>query len=139
MAASIFPDKQLVPTDDDLARELGGSKILFDRLADFIRQEFPPVTTEWKHYGQKSGWVLKLFSGTRNLFFVVPCSGYFKLAFTFGDRAVERILADQFPETLKSELVNARKYAEGRTIQLETKTGEDAEIAKKLVRIKALN
>ena len=139
MAASIFPDKQVVPTDDDLARELGGSKILFDRLADFIRQEFPPVTTEWKHYGQKSGWILKLFSGARNLFFVVPCSGYFKLAFTFGDRAVERILADQFPEPLKNELASARKYAEGRTIQLEIETTEDAEIARKLARIKVLS
>jgi hypothetical protein len=139
MAASIFPDKQAVPTDDDLARELGGSKILFDRLADFIRQEFPPVTTEWKHYGQNAGWVLKMYSGSRNLFFVVPCSGYFKLAFTFGDRAVERIFLDQFPESLKSELANTRKYAEGRTIQLEIKTGEEAEIAKKLARIKVLN
>lgn len=139
MAASIFPDKQMTPTDDDLAHELGGSKVLFDQLADFIRQEFPPMTTEWKHYGQKSGWLLKLFSGTRNLFFVVPCSGYFKLAFTFGDRAVERILAEQFPEPLKSELANARKYAEGRTILLEIKTGEELEIAKKLARIKVLN
>jgi hypothetical protein len=139
MSASILADKKTVPDEAALAHKLGNASIFLDQIIGHITREFPPLTTEWKHYGQKSGWVMKFYSGKRNLLFLVPCEDYFRLAFTFGEKAVEQILSGPFPDTIKTELSDATKYAEGRTIQIEIRTGSDLETAVKLIRIKAEN
>ncbi len=72
MSDGVFADMQMVPDGAVFAKELGSSKVIFYRLANYISQKFSPMTAELKHYGQKDGWVLKMYSGSRNLFFVIP-------------------------------------------------------------------
>jgi hypothetical protein len=62
-----------------------------------------------------------MFNKKRNVLFVVPCSGYFKIAFTFGDKEVYEVIRNELPDFIKQELFAAKKYSEGWTIQLEIK------------------
>lgn len=139
MSTSIFSDKKVIPDEAALASGLGEAKEYLDRICKFIEEETGQLTPEWKHYGQKSGWVLKLLSKKRNLLFVGPDNGYFRLAFVFGERAVEAVLKSQLPETIKNELMNARKYAEGRGIRFEIRDESELENIKELIRIKLEN
>ncbi len=85
--------------------------------------ESGPFTPEWKYYGQKYGWSLKLFEKKRNLCFIRPQEGAFVVAFVFGDRAYDEVLAGPSSEAIKDELRGSKKYPEGRMVRV-TVTGE---------------
>lgn len=139
MSSIDFNNKQVMPDEAALAAEIGETKEVLDRICRFIETETGQLAREWKHYGQKSGWTLKLLSKKRNLLFVGPEDGYFVIAFVFGDRAVEAVVKSQLPETIKNDLQNARKYAEGRGIRFEIRDGREFESVLQLIRIKLEN
>jgi hypothetical protein len=101
--------------------------------------EYGGLIEEWKYYGLKSGWILKSLNKKRNLFFLIPCQKYFRIAFVFGDRAVAAIENSGLPATMIEEIKTAKKYAEGRGLRLEVRKRGDVEHVKKLVAIKVMN
>ena len=134
-----FSNKLIIPDEEMLASEIGETKKYFDQICRFIEEETGNLTPEWKHYGQKAGWALKLISKKRNLMFVGPEEGFFRIAFVFGDRAVEAIMKSSLPEAIKDELMNARKYAEGRGIRFEIRNESEMVSILQLIRIKIQN
>lgn len=136
MSASIFSDKTQVPDEVMLSAALGKTKTYLDKICDFIETETGHLTREWKHYGQKSGWLLKLLSKKRNMMFVIPENGCFTVGFVFGDRAVNAVMNSNLNEPIKNDLQNARKYAEGRGISLVIKDSSEMETILRLIRIK---
>ncbi len=139
MSVSVFDSKMVVPDNKMLVYELGESIQYLNLIQSEIQNKFGDLTPEWKHYGAKSGWILKLFSKKRNVLFVIPLQGFFKVAFTFGDKAANNILEGNFPDSKKEELVAAKKFAEGRTIQLEVKTAGQCEYILEIIHIKMKN
>ena len=136
MSASLYNDKTIVPDETMLDQDLKEGKAHLDSIMDFIKSSYGDVQPEWKHYGKKSGWILKLFNKKRNVLFVVPCEGYFRVAFTFGDKAIDKVYTTELPEVIKTQLAAAKKYAEGRTIQIDVRTDEDCQNINELIRIK---
>ena len=136
MTASIFDNKLVEPDDNMLTHELGKSKEYLDSICEFIDNEYGDLKPEWKFYSKKSGWILKLFNKKRNVLFIVPNSGYFRTAFTFGDKASNSIMASSLPNNIKEELKSVKKYSEGRTIQLEIKSKTDLKNILQMIKIK---
>lgn len=139
MSASIFGDKTTIPTDRTLSEALGDSNRLWRQIKKHLKTEYDELTEEWKFYGQKNGWLLKTLWKKRNLFFLVPLEESFRLSFTFGDKAVAAVEKSKLPKDLISTLKKARKYAEGRVLQIEVKSSDDVENIQTLVRIKVNN
>ena len=139
MAVSVFDDKPAKPTPQKLARALGESNSLWKQIKKHLKAEYGELTEDWKHYGQKSGWILKTLRKKRNLFFFIPLEGGFKVSFVFGDKAVAAAEQSDLPKDLIKTLKNARKYAEGRGLQIQVKAPADVEHIKKLVEIKLNN
>ncbi len=136
MSASIFDLKNITPNDAMLTHELGTSMDWLWQIRNYIDENYGDLSVEWKYYGQKSGWVLKLFHKKRNVLFVVPLSGSFKVVFTFGERAFYTIIDSEIPDNIKHELLNAPKHTEGRTIHLHITTNEQIPGVFELIRIK---
>lgn len=80
-----------------------------------------------------------MFTGKRNVLFIVPCENYFRIAFTLGEKASDLVFTSSLPDSIKRDLFEAKKYAEGRTIQIEVKTEADLENILELIRIKLMN
>ena len=139
MTASIYDDKLIEPNDKMLSFDLENTITYFNRICEFIEIEYGNLKPEWKYYNKKSGWILKLFNRKRNVLFVVPCNKYFRIAFTFGDKASDKIFNSDLPEMIKKDLFETKKYAEGRTIQIEVKNENDLNTILKLIRIKLAN
>jgi hypothetical protein len=139
MPVSIFTDKTTEPTDEQLLTAFGDNRLLWQDLVDHLSDKYGEIKKEWKHYGKNYGWQLKTFLKKRNLFFTNPQQGYFRIAFVFGDKAVAVVEKSDLPEKIINELVNARKYAEGRGISFDINSQDDVEIVKKLVDIKVNN
>ncbi len=136
MSASIFDSEYVVPDDKMLAAELGQTKGYLDEVCSFIKNDFGDLKPELKFYGQKSGWILKLFNYKRNVLFIVPCTDYFRAVFTFGEKAFYEVVSGDFPEKIKHELLTAKKHKEGRTIYLDVRTKTDVNDIINLVKIK---
>ncbi|MHC4328327.1 MAG: DUF3788 domain-containing protein [Planctomycetota bacterium] len=139
MAVSVFDDKAAKPTNRMLARALGKSNGLWKEIKKNLKAEYGELTEDWKFYGQKSGWILKTLRKKRNLFFFIPLEGSFKVSFVFGDKAVAAAEQSDLPKDLITTLKNARKYAEGRGLQIDVKGPVNVENVKKLVEIKVNN
>jgi len=60
MAGSIFNSKLVEPDDKMMTYELGETKEYLNRICEFIEKEYGDLIPEWKFYGKKSGWILKL-------------------------------------------------------------------------------
>ena len=136
MPVSVFGDKLEIPDSTALDAALGKSSALLKGVEEHILDQFGPVDREWKFYGKKAGWTLALVHGGRRLFHLIPQSGRFIAVCTLGDRAVTTAQVSSLPASIKSEIADARKYAEGRSVRCEVSTSADAEVVKQLVTIK---
>ena len=123
---------QIPPSEAELAGRLGKSLAAYQSLLEGN----PDLRPEWKYYGPRTGWTLKLFDRRRNLCFVSPGEGNFVVAFLLGERAVSEALASELPEKVKSELSEARQYVEGRPVRVVVKTARDLTTVVALLRIK---
>ncbi len=139
MATSIFEDKANQPDEKKLAEALGDSYVFWENIKTHLAETYGELTEEWKFYNPKSGWQLKTLRKKRNLFFFTPVENGFNLVFVFGDKAVAVVEESDLPNKIKKTLREARKYAEGRGLQIEVESEDDVENVKKLVEIKINN
>ena len=136
MQQNPFLDKARKPTPTLIAEKLGPTSKYWNELKGHFD---PPVVEDWKHYGKKIGWSLKLLQGKRNVCFLTARDGFFIVSFIFGDKAVTAAKQSKLPTDLIEELVNSRKYAEGRGIRIEVKSKRHLEYVKTLAEIKINN
>ena len=136
MSASYFSDKTIFPDEARFANALGHSYELYDKIRTFIRDNYGIVTPGWKFYGARSGWVLKMLFKKKNLFFVIPCKGYFRVAFTLGQKGFETLLASDLPDSIKVLWKEATNHTEGRTVQLDVKNDDDCHLVIRHIEIK---
>ena len=139
MENSVFMDKSIIPDQYNLEKKLGITSEFWKELKNHLEENYGPITEDWKFYSQKYGWTLKMLRKKRNLFFFTPLENYFRIVFVFGDKAVAVIEQNDLPKDMIETLKNARKYAEGRGLPIEVKSGADVENIKKLVEIKINN
>jgi hypothetical protein len=139
MSASIFNDKSAPPDEKQVAESLDKAYDLWGAFRTHLTVEYGDIHEEWKHYGKSSGWVLKSLLKKRNLFFFIPLVKSFRINFVFGDKAVAVIEKSDLPEDLKQSLREARKYMEGRGLQVEVSSMADVDLIKVLVAIKINN
>lgn len=139
MDASIFMDKEKSPTINDLSLRLSTTYEWWKMLRNFVFDMYPKATEEWKYSGVKHGWYYRISDKKRAIIYLLPREGYFKVAFVFGQRATTQLLESTVSDEIKTELQNAKVYAEGRGIRIEIKEGSKIEDIKKLVEIKLAN
>ena len=108
MEGSIFNSKLVKPDDKMMAYELGETKEYLDVICEFIEKGYGYLVPEWKFYGKKNGWLLKLFNKKRNVLFIVPCTGHFRVVFTFGEKAIGLVVTSTLPDKVKEEFINAK-------------------------------
>jgi hypothetical protein len=135
----VFDDKSNVPDDNDLQEALEDTKKLWDELTAYIKDTYDSVKEEWKFYGKKYGWQMKLPSKKRNIMFLIPRKGYFLAVFVFGEKAVEAIINSSLDQSIITAIKEARKYAEGRGLKIEVKSEKDIDNIKTLAHIKINN
>ena len=136
MSSSVFKDKSVIPDSEALARELGETKKYLDKISSRISEKYGNSVVEWKYYGQKSGWIMKLLLKKKNIFFMIPQENGFDISFVFGDKAVEKITEGDFPDVVKKDLIAAKKYAEGRGLRLNVSSDELCDTILDLAEIK---
>lgn len=133
-----FHEKSLTINDEILSSALGNHYNYYNTIVSYLKNKFN-VIEEWKYYGQKIGWQLKLFHKKRNLFFLTPDNNSFSISFNYGEKAFQYIMQNDYPDFIKDKLSNARKYMEGRGIIVPVNSDLDVQLILKLVGVKINN
>ncbi len=136
METSVFSDGAKEPDEKRLLRTIKDCKPHWTAIKAHIAKNHGEAIEDWKYYGPKAGWVLKVLLKKRNLFFLTPLKGYFRATFVLGDKAASAIEKSNLPASIKNELKEARRYPEGRALRVEVKRQVDARYVKKLIDIK---
>jgi len=129
-----------MPTDDDLAAELGRSaKALWDRLLAGLAEQHNIVTREWNSYSPKAGWSLRLKRDKRTILYLSPCHGCFRASFALGGKALEAARESGLPERVIQIIDRAKRYAEGTGVRIDVNGPADIAVVQKLAAIKLAN
>ncbi len=139
MDISIFPEKSIIPTSSDLESVLIDQYKLWMQIQKFVIEKYPRAVEEWNFPGKKYGWSFRIKDKRRAIIYFLPRDGFFKVAFVFGQKATNVILGSDISEEIKTDLSNARVYAEGRGFQVLIKGSESLRDVKKLIEIKLAN
>jgi hypothetical protein len=133
---SIFTDKSSKPETKDLKKALGKTFEIWEKLEKFTKELEPAAKSEWNFSGEKFGWSYRIKDKKRVLIYLLPRDQFFKIAFVFGPKATDRIMESDVNELIKSELMAAKQYAEGRGIRIDIKEHPDLVSIETLIRIK---
>jgi len=136
MDMSVFTDKKRIPNDNDLVDALGNTYPLWQTIMDYIHSKYPKALDEWNYPGAKYGWSYRIKDRKRAILYFLPREKYFKVAFVFGEKAVETIRAGRISKKIKKDLDAANVYAEGRGIRIDVNDGSVVDDITKLIDIK---
>jgi hypothetical protein len=136
MDKSIFTDKKLIPGDKDLELGLGSTFRLWRQIREVASAHPSALPGEWNFPGEKYGWSFRIKDKKRVIIYLLPRDNYFKVAFVFGQKAFDEIMAGSFPEVIRQELSSAKIYAEGRGIRIDVKDSNIVPDILKLIEIK---
>jgi hypothetical protein len=75
----------------------------------------------------------------RNIVYLSPCAGCFRVAFVLGDRAMAAARQSKLPKSVLKALNEAPHYAEGTGIRLMVHTNKDLQAIRTLAAIKMAN
>ncbi len=69
MGTNIFLDKSIKPDDQKLSKALGESYKYWTDIKNYIDSKYPGTVEEWKNYGAKYGWNLKILLKKKGIYF----------------------------------------------------------------------
>jgi hypothetical protein len=136
MIENAFIGKAVQPTPRELAAKLGPAKALWNQLVKDVTKECGITGREWTSYSPKAGWSLRLKQKKRNIVYLAPCDGCFRVAFVLGDKAMKVAKGTDFPSTTAKLIAEAPRYPEGSGIRIEVKDRADLDAVKRLAKIK---
>jgi Protein of unknown function (DUF3788) len=133
-----FIGKAEMPTAEEVAAALGKTAELWEQLVDWLAENGAAVQ-EWNSYSAKSGWALRLKVKKRNIIYLAPCSGCFRIALIFGDKAVVAARQSNLSKSILKLIDEAPRYPEGTGLRLTVKAAKDLAAIRKLALIKLAN
>lgn len=136
MASSAFDEKSSPPDAERLAAVLGESSPYWDAIVRSVEERCAGVAKEWKFYGSKLGWQLKLTHKKRAVVYLVPREGRFLAAMALRPDAMEELRDHDLPPALVREIEEAKTLPEGKAARVEVGTERDAEVVRRLLAIK---
>jgi len=113
-------------------RALGPAAAAWDALLAPERQR----TTEWKRYGRKHPWSMRVNEGKRTVLWLGPEEGLLRVVVILGEKAVAKGLSGPLSQRLKRELREAEVYPEGRAVRFRMKSAARVRDVERLVDLK---
>ena len=129
-------DKVEYPDDEVLSRYLGKTKETWDSFNDFLKENYPLFTAEWRYYNDGKSWLYKLTKKKKTISWISVYHNKFKTTFYLPDKAEELIKASKLKKEYIEQFIHGRRYGKIRGITVEIKKPADLSSTKKLIKIK---
>lgn len=127
MSVNVLLEKSDTPTDEQVKVSLGASWPLFEELRGLTQA----CAHDWKHYGKKYGWKLKVHANDKMLFELTVAEGWFLVAMAIREKERQDLMADASAASVDVAETPAH---EGYGIKVEVRDAASFERVKSLVR-----
>lgn len=134
--SSVLIDKSQTPDAAALRAALGGAAAQWDAIVARAQEGCPGLTQEWKHYGQKHGWQLKLATKKHTILYLIPHRGSFMAATALNPKAVAALREGGIADAFAKEIANGKTLPEGKAARVEVANKKDAITVIKLLALK---
>jgi hypothetical protein len=131
--SSAFTEKAGPPDDDALGAVLGAARKHWEALLAHVDGSHADLRREWKFYGAKYGWQLKVLDRKKAVLYLIPHERSFMAALPLGPRAVEELASTPLPPALVEEIRGAKASPEGQPARVEVRTAAQATQVKQLL------
>jgi hypothetical protein len=129
MSVNVLFDKASEPDDRQLEKTLGSAWPFFVELRDATTA----CIQEWKHYGKKYGWKLKVHADDKTLLELTAADGWFLAAMAIRDSERKALLEGPAQGSLAS-LLDPARAPEGYGLRIEVRDRASCQQAIELVR-----
>lgn len=134
-----FLGKTAEPTKNEVASALGPAAPIWDELLHWLQDEQKLAEQEWTSYSPKYGWSLRVKRKKRNIIYMAPGEGCFRVSFIFGDKAVAAAHSGKLPKAVLKALDEAPRYPEGTGLRLVVSKEKDLDAIRALTLVKLAN
>ncbi|HEV2135820.1 MAG TPA: DUF3788 domain-containing protein [Terracidiphilus sp.] len=134
-----FLGKTTEPTEKEVAFALGPAASVWNELLDWFKEEEKLSEQEWNSYSPKYGWALRVKRKKRNIVYMAPGSGCFRVSFILGEKAVAAARASKLPKAVLKALDEAPRYPEGTGLRLTVSKSKDLPPIRRLTQAKLAN
>ena len=125
-----------MPSDEIVFSFIGKYKPLWISLFQYIQDQHPEITKEWRYYNDGKCWLLKATKKTKTIFWLSVIEKTFRITFYFTDKAQKAIDSSTLPEELKEQFKSGKRYNKIRGLTIIVKNKKDCASAEELIRIK---
>ena len=136
MEQPVLTDKNQFPIEDIIWSHIGKSKALWLLLFEYIRQNHPDFTEQWRYYTDGKSWLLKVSRKARTIFWLSIVDGSFRTTFYFTEKAEHAILYSSIADELKKQYRSGKRHGKIRGIRILYRSRRDVRDAKQLIEIK---
>lgn len=112
-----FIGKLSKPSEEEVLATLGSSAPAWSEFVHWMEEQ-GATSCEWKSDGAKYGWALRLKRKDRNIVYLSPCGGCFRVALILGDKAMEAVRHANLPAAVAQVIAESPHYPEGTGIRL---------------------
>lgn len=130
------PARTSRPADPpDATALLGKARPAWDAIRAFL-DAVPGATSEWKFYGARHGWQLKVTKDRRALIYLIPRSENFTAALALREPAIAALRASKLPAQQIHDIEQAKASSEGKPARIIVTGARQLGWVKALVEIK---
>jgi hypothetical protein len=131
MITAYFGQKEVSPDESKLKKILGKLYFAYKQVLELTEA----YDHEWKYYGKKHGWQLKVARKGKALLYLTPLEKSFKIGLAVRENERERLLNSSLPPKTKEKLSTAKKYPEGYPLRLEIKSKADMRTVRAVIEV----
>lgn len=124
------------PTEEEVASALGVAAPAWNELLNWLKEEEKLSEREWNSSSPKYGWALRVKQKKRNIVYLAPCNGCFRVSFILGDKAVAAARERKLPKVVLKALDQAPRYPEGTGLRLLVSKSKDLPPIRTLTEVK---
>jgi len=136
MDQPVLSDKTQFPSEEIIYSYLGKSKNIWISFLEYLRENHPDISTEWRYYNDGKSWLMKVTRKKKTVFWLSVLKGTFRITFYFTDRAADAIADSTIPAEMKKQFKEGKRFGKIRGLTVLFKYKKDIESAKKLLSIK---
>ncbi len=136
MEPTVLSDRDQYPTNEIIFSHIGKTKVLWNSIFDYIHEQQPEISHEWRYYNDGKSWLLKAVRKSKTIFWLRIVEGSFKIAFYLNEKAEDLINKSKISDELKEQYNSGKGKGKIWAVVINIKNKKDVEYAKQLIGIK---
>jgi hypothetical protein len=133
----VLSDKSVIPTDEYIFLLIGEHKIHWQRIMNFLSENYKDSSGGWNYYNDGKQWLFKMVNKKKTVFWASILDDTFRITFYLGNKADAIIDDSDLPQSVKSEFKSAKRYGLIRPVSFLIKNSADVDNVLKMVELKS--